>query len=156
MIVCLQEMKLSSISGQVVAETLGMNFDRFEYLPSLQGLQATYIEVLQPATKVFSLSLTVRPRWLRYSFLLSTVYGPSEDDAKPAFLNELGCIKPTGLIPWIVTGDFNLIYKAKDKNNLNLNRRFTWSSERAVPTMVSLDSVFCNKDWELNFPDYTL
>jgi hypothetical protein len=59
MIVCLQEMKLSSISGQVVAETLGMNFDRFEYLPSLQGLQATYIEVLQPATKVFSLSLTV-------------------------------------------------------------------------------------------------
>jgi hypothetical protein len=30
MIVCLQETKLSSITGQAVAKTLGGNFDRFE------------------------------------------------------------------------------------------------------------------------------
>jgi hypothetical protein len=25
--------------------------------------------------------------------------------------------------PWLVAGDFNLIYKAEDKNNQHLNRR---------------------------------
>uniref|UniRef100_A0A453CXW1 Endonuclease/exonuclease/phosphatase domain-containing protein n=1 Tax=Aegilops tauschii subsp. strangulata TaxID=200361 RepID=A0A453CXW1_AEGTS len=25
--------------------------------------------------------------------------------------------------PWLALGDFNLIYEARDKNNLNLNRR---------------------------------
>jgi endonuclease/exonuclease/phosphatase family metal-dependent hydrolase len=76
-------------------------------------------------------------------------------------------------------GDFNLIYKASDKNNLNLNRRlmgkfraaldacelmelclqnrkFTWSNERGNPTLVHLDRAFCNAAWELLFPNYAL
>jgi hypothetical protein len=62
--------------------------------------------------------------------------------------------------------DFNLVYKASDKNSLNLNRRlmgkfraalhdcelmeiklqnrrFTWSNEREKPTLVWLDRTFC-------------
>jgi hypothetical protein len=78
--------------------------------------------------------------------------------------------------PWIVAGDFNQMYKSEDKNNSNINRsllgnfrgligsldlkeiplngrRFTWSNQRAVPTLVKLDHVFCTTCWEEAFPD---
>jgi hypothetical protein len=71
-----------------------------------------------------------------------------------------------------VLGDFNMIYKATDKNNLNLNRHFmgrfhhvlntcelfkfelqnrsyTWSNKREDPTLVRLGRVFCIKEWDL-------
>jgi hypothetical protein len=80
---------------------------------------------------------------------------------------------------WLIAGDFNLIYKASDKNNLNLNRRlmgkfraaldecelleiplqnikFTWSSKRECPTLVKLDRVFCNAQWDVLFPNFAL
>jgi hypothetical protein len=70
--------------------------------------------------------------------------------------------------------DFNLIYKARDKNNRNLNlqlmlrfrrtidfcqfkeiklqnRKYTWSNERRRPTLVRLDKVFCNQSWDMTF-----
>jgi hypothetical protein len=80
--------------------------------------------------------------------------------------------RPHSPTPWLVLGDFNLIYKARDKNNLNLNRqlmgkfrhalddcelfefslqnrKFTWRNERAEPILIHLDRVFCNTEWEL-------
>lgn len=88
-------------------------------------------------------------------------------------------IRPAAGTPWLIVGDLNLIYKASDKNNLNLNRRlmgkfraaldscelmeiclqnrrFTWSNERQNPTMVKLDRAFCNGDWEIMFPNFAL
>lgn len=79
----------------------------------------------------------------------------------------------------MIAGDSNLIYQASDKNKLNLNRRlmgkfrrtlddcelmeialqnrrYTWSNERQNPTMVRLDRVFCNQEWEALFPDFAL
>jgi hypothetical protein len=64
----------------------------------------------------------------------------------------------------MVAGDFNLIYKAEDKNNTNYNgammgrfrrliddlalkemplhgRKFTWSNQQDNPTLVRLDSL---------------
>lgn len=83
--------------------------------------------------------------------------------------------KPSDGTPWICLGDFNLIYQVVDKNNRNLNRmlmgcfrntldacnlleivlqnrKYTWSNERESPTLVHLDRVFCNPDWETCFP----
>jgi exonuclease III len=122
MIVCLQEMKLSSIPANVAAEVLGMNLDSFVYHPAsgtrggiLLGWQTTFIEGLHPRINGFSLSMIVKHRWLTHAFLLTSVYGPSEDVAKLSFLNELQTLKPLGTMPWIVIGDFNLIYKHKTK-----------------------------------------
>lgn len=76
-------------------------------------------------------------------------------------------------------GDFNLIYEARDKNNLNLNRRlmgrfkaainrcelhelrlqnrrFTWSNERDAPTLKKLDRIFCNPDGDMLFSNHNL
>uniref|UniRef100_A0A0A9DT92 Endonuclease/exonuclease/phosphatase domain-containing protein n=1 Tax=Arundo donax TaxID=35708 RepID=A0A0A9DT92_ARUDO len=81
--------------------------------------------------------------------------------------------------PWLIAGDFNLIYRSEDKNNANLDRammgrfrhllndvelneitlvgrKYTWSNERVVPTLVKLDRVFCSVDWDDLFPDSLL
>jgi hypothetical protein len=88
-------------------------------------------------------------------------------------------IKPDGDSKWLILGDFNLIYKACDKRNRNLNlrlmrsfrqsiefcelkelrlqnRKYTWSNERRRPTLVRLDWVFCNQHWDMTFHSCTL
>jgi hypothetical protein len=110
---------------------------------------------------------------------LTTCYGLADDVRKDEFLAKLQTIRPPHPIAWMIAGDFNLIYQASDKNNLNLNRRlmgkfrrtlddcelmeialqnrrYTWSNERQNPTMVRLDIVFCNQEWEALFPDFAL
>lgn len=113
------------------------------------------------------------------SFWLTTVYGPVDDGLKDSFLAELIHSAPPLGEPWMLAGDFNIIYEARDKSNLNLNRRimgmfrraidtaglkeikcknrrFTWSNERQDPTLVSIDKIFCNVEWESLFPSLML
>jgi endonuclease/exonuclease/phosphatase family metal-dependent hydrolase len=51
------------------------------------------------------------------------VYGPQEEPDKIAFLAELREVRDARQGPWVVCGDFNLIYRSEDKSNDNLNRR---------------------------------
>lgn len=53
---------------------------------------------------------------------ISVVHGPSCDADKPAFLSELHELHSIRSGPWLLTGDFNLIYHVQDKNNDRLNR----------------------------------
>ena len=56
------------------------------------------------------------------TFSITIVYSPACGNRKEAFLRELRGSKPTGDVGWLVLGDFNLIYQARDKNNRNLRR----------------------------------
>jgi endonuclease/exonuclease/phosphatase family metal-dependent hydrolase len=79
----------------------------------------------------------------------------------------------------MLVGDFNLILRASEKNNTNLDRPmmnrfrqfvsamelkeiymhgrlFTWSSEREIPTLTRIDRALVSIDWDLNNPDCTL
>jgi hypothetical protein len=57
------------------------------------------------------------------SWWLTVVYGPQDDQEKVAFLEELCRLRMGRLGPWLLCGDFNLIYKATNKNNDCLNCR---------------------------------
>ena len=113
---------------------------------------------------------------------LIAVYGPQSDPDKVAFLQELQGRITSDLPPntaTIVVGDFNMIVKASDKSNTNVNRRnmarfrkfindmqlkdlylhgrrYTWSNEQQVSTMVKLDRVLFNQEWDINFPSCML
>lgn len=50
------------------------------------------------------------------------MYGPQEDANKILFLEEMRTIRAACTGPWIIAGDFNLIYRAADKNNPNIDR----------------------------------
>jgi hypothetical protein len=54
---------------------------------------------------------------------LTTVYGPQDEQEKVAFLEELRQLCTGRVGPWLLCGDFNLIYKAMDKSCGRLNRR---------------------------------
>jgi len=107
------------------------------------------------------------------------VYGPHQDAEKIAFLDEIREVRANCGGPWMMAGDFNMIYSAEDKNNENLNRammgrfrrlvndlelkeiplmgrRYTWSNERDAPTLVKLDRVLCTADWEALYPECIL
>lgn len=109
----------------------------------------------------------------------SGIYGPHLDAEKPAFLEELREVRGHCSRPWMLAGDYNMIYYAQDKNNDNVNRalmgrfrrfvndmelkeipllgrRYTWSNERTSPTLVKLDRVLCTGDWEDIYPDCVL
>lgn len=75
---------------------------------------------LQDIIRRFSISAIVSSKDSDISFKLTVVYGPVRDGLKPAFFREL---KPEdGHSCWLMLGYLNLIYKARDKNNRNLNR----------------------------------
>jgi hypothetical protein len=99
------------------------------------------------------------------------VYGPSTDVDKPDFLGELHYLRSLRSDPWLLADDFNMIYRAGDKNNSNLNRRrmsqfrrfinaaslkelhlngrlFMWSNEWAHPALERINCAFVSKEWD--------
>jgi exonuclease III len=110
---------------------------------------------------------------------ITVVYGPQADPDKVQFLDELLQFRASVTSPWLLCGDFNMIYMAADKNNdrldrrcmrrfrsfinvaqleqLHLNgRRFTWSSERDQPTLECLDRLFANSEWLMAYPNHVI
>lgn len=185
-IVCLQETKLSSFSRATLVDSLGPGYTGFHVLDATGtrgGILLAWDENSITASDLdcgqFTVSASIKVLQTDAAFKLTTCYGPADDRRKEDFLQEMLSLKPPVGSPWLILGDFNLIYKASDKNNLNLNRRlmgkfkralddcelleiclqnrrFTWSNERENPTLVCLDRAFCNADWETSFPNYAL
>jgi exonuclease III len=184
-VVCLQETKMETISQWLVFSTLGTDFCHFSVLPSVgasggvlvawrQAIgHAGSIRVDAHCVSVQFLPADGEPWWL------TCVYGPQGNDNKINFLQELRLVRSNCHGPWVVAGDFNLIYKDKDKNNPNLNRammgrfrrvlddlalkelpltgrKFTWSSGGDSPTLSRLDRVFSSSGWDELFPNCLL
>ncbi|KAE8816235.1 hypothetical protein D1007_06363 [Hordeum vulgare] len=82
------------------------------------------------------------------SFWISYVYGPTDDARKEDFLREITLSAPPLAEPWLINGDFNLIYEARDKSNLNLNRRLMGRFRTAIDT-AGLDNPFSETEiWD--------
>lgn len=108
------------------------------------------------------------------SWSISVVYGPQQDAEKIVFLSELQEVEQSISSPWLLLGDFNLIYEASDKNNNRLNRgmmqrfkstldrlgikelplsgrKLTWSQECSNPTQTKIDRAFCCLESDILF-----
>lgn len=185
-IVCLHETKLSSFNTNLALETLGQRLDSYLELGTqgtrggiLLAWDKDLVTVTNAVNRTLTISALITLASSSIPFLLTTCYGPTDDGRKDEFLAELISIKPPAPLPWMIIGDFNLIYQVADKSNLNLNRRlmgkfrrtlddcelmeialqnrrYTWSNERENPTLVRLDRVFCNAELEVAFPNFGL
>jgi len=69
----------------------------------------------------FHVSANVQLKDSDANFRLTVVYGPSRRTDKLRFLDELKALKPASGVCWLIMGDFNLIYRAIDKNIRNLS-----------------------------------
>ena len=187
-VVCLQETKMAEVSRQCILSMLGVEFDNnFTFLPSLGASGGILIAWRARLGVVNSSRVDTFSSSVQFSssdgtsWWLTCVYGPQGNQEKIQFLQELRDIRTVCTGPWLVAGDFNLIYKDEDKNNSNLNRammgrfrrwvndmavtelplhgrKYTWSSSSTSdsPTLVRLHRVFCSLEWEELFPDYLL
>ena len=81
---------------------------------------------------------TIAPWWI------TVVYGPQEDADKIAFLQEIHDVRAGCDGPWMICGDFNLIYRDEDKNNGNLNRRMMGRFRRVINDLA-LKDVYLNE-----------
>jgi len=184
-IVCIQETKITDLSHRIILSALGSDFSNFTFAPSIGasgGILITWRRHIGVSTarRVNNHSVTVQ--FLAengQSWWLTCVYGPQGNDDKIQFLQELRDIRAACPGPWMVAGDFNLIYRDEDKNNANYNkammgrfrrfindlalkeiplhgRKYTWSNQQNSPTLVRLDRVLCSVDWEEKFPNCLL
>ena len=181
----LQETKLDVCSDALIMETCGADFDYFAK-PAANSRGGILLAWRRHAWSVacpliWSYSLTAKAALLQgdKTWWITCVYGPQTDQEKLLFLDELREVRAACPGPWLICGDFNLIYQAEDKNNHRLNRRmmncfrhfidelelqelhlkgrlYTWSNERDHPTLERLDRVFVSDDWTTDFPDHDL
>jgi hypothetical protein len=121
----------------------GADFDNnFAYLPSngtSGGVLISWRSSLGVvvASRVDSFSATIQ--FSSYNgevWWLTVVYGPWGSKNKIAFLQELRSIRSQCVGPWLVGGDFNLIYKDEDKNNTNLNQTMMGHFRRFIDDVV--------------------
>ncbi|XP_071680101.1 uncharacterized protein [Lolium perenne] len=184
-LVALQETKFDAIDAFSVMQCLGPSFDGFAFLPAQQtrggvlvAWDSSVMRVDIVALDSFCVSaqvsmVGVEPWWFM------AVYGPQTDEEKRQFLRELTERRSRCPGPWLLIEDFNMILRACEKNNLNINRSvmnsfrefvgqrelkdlymhgrlFTWSNGQEVPTMTRIDSALASVEWDLMFPDACL
>jgi hypothetical protein len=134
------------------------------------------VSINDPEFSTYTLSARVAATRDSPAWWITIVYGPQSDADKIAFLRELRDVRAEFPGPWLLCGDFNLIYRDEDKSNDNLNRRmmarfrrllndlalkelylnghrYTWSNGQTPPTLVLLDRFFCTTDWEDSHAD---
>jgi hypothetical protein len=84
--------------------------------------------------RTFSITACLTPVDGSLPWTITTVYGPHDDIRKQSFLNDLTNLHNSIVGPWLIIGDFNLIKEAKDKNNLNCDRRWMARFRTALNT----------------------
>ncbi|XP_073361955.1 uncharacterized protein [Aegilops tauschii subsp. strangulata] len=181
-LLCLQATKIDTWTQDIVREIGGGRLDNCDVLPAVgtRGRATIFwdsskVVVATHLVGQFSITASVSQLHTNTSFWLTTVYDPADEARKDEFLDEMIRIRPPQGEPWLINGDFNIIYEARDKSNHNLNRRvmgrfrdaidraslreikcqnrrFTWSNERENPTFLAIDKVFSNQEWEALFP----
>lgn len=138
----------------------------------LLAFSQDHYEMQNVDVRQYTVSATIRQKADNGTWTVTGVYGPQSDNDKLQFLDEIRAVKQQALDSWVILGDFNLIYRACDKNNSRLNhrlmnrfrwvldelelkelhlhgRQFTWTSETDNPTLTKIDHVFCTRDWEM-------
>lgn len=132
-IVCLQETKLEVITSSIVAETLGNSFsDNFVFLPAigsrggiLLAANADHYSVSPQPNLIgtYSISVLITDLNDNSSWMMTGVYGPQEASDKLLFIAEMCNLKNLCPPEWVILGDFNLISRASEKSNPNINLR---------------------------------
>jgi hypothetical protein len=76
----------------------------------------------QTVVTEFCLSASILIRQTIITFNITSVYGPTASARKDNFFEDLVAQKPATNGKWLALGDFNQIYRTRDKNRRNVNR----------------------------------
>lgn len=185
-VACLQETKLDTICDRNSKSFLPSYLNAFAYVPAdgsrggiLTAWNDNVLSGSAPMRTPFSLTIPFASTTSAHSFSLTSVYALADHRHSDAFLAGLMQLAPPGDENWALISDFNLIRFPEDKNNDRfdhnlagrfndtidnlallelplLDRLFTWSNKRSVPTLARLDRAFMNGAFAHLFPDTSL
>jgi hypothetical protein len=184
-IVLLQETKLANITRTKLRSFLPSRLDAFNYVPAsgtsggiLTAWSTNAFTCLGTHTSPHSFSFHLQSTSTIATLFITNIYAPSPD-LRSSFLDENKSLSPPPNTPWMLAEDFNMIRYSHEKNNSNfhvleaesfndcikdlyllelplLDRRYTWSNRRIIPTHERLDRVFINLVWDENLPNSIL
>ena len=83
------------------------------------------LDVFDITASTYCISGTVHVRATDVCFRVTSVYGPTDHAYKDVVFAALISHKPPNGTAWLALGDFNQIYRARDKNKRIFNRRRT-------------------------------
>lgn len=125
----LEETKLDDVDDALIMELCGVDFD-YCFKPATNTCGGILLawkrhiwSVASPVVRDITLTAQILLTVGGETWCLTNVYGPQDDAGRILFLEELRSIEQSCSGPWMICGDFNLIYRVQDKNNGNLNRR---------------------------------
>jgi hypothetical protein len=155
------------------------NSSRFQPAGGTRGglilaVSSDFFSIDSHSTTLNTISVNLTMRATGACWSPTTVYGPQSDQDKMMFINEIKDLKSVVLPQWFLIGDFNLLYRASDKSNHNINRRllnsfraavnllelselrlhgrrFTWISTCQQQTRTKIDHAFFSADWNVMF-----
>nr|CAD1830240.1 unnamed protein product [Ananas comosus var. bracteatus] len=145
----------------------------------LTAWNSSPFDCIQEWKGAFTLTVLLKRKIDGATFMISNVYGPTSVTLKANFFQELRSIYSYSTGIWTLLGDFNVLLSVNDKNGatthitdiLNfrevvhdlqlvdlpiLNKAFTWTNGRGVPTLERQDRAFISTNWVLAFPRSTL
>jgi hypothetical protein len=105
--------------------TLSVSFDGYSFLPALGtrggiilAWDSSVIDVRNVTRDLYSINAEIHGR----AWWITVAYGPQSVEDKARFLMELSKRRALCHGPWMIIGDFNMILRALEKNNSNLDR----------------------------------
>jgi hypothetical protein len=119
---------MAVIDQFIVNQCLGPAFDGYDFLPAEEtrgGILIAWNSAAMQITNIvrdsYAISGQVHARDGN-SWWITVVYGPQSTEDKVRILTEL--TERRNLCPgaWLLIGDFNMILRASEKNNENLDR----------------------------------
>jgi exonuclease III len=130
-IVCLQKTKLDFFDRAIVSNVLGPDFEvSFLFLPAdgtrggiLLAAKSSCCQLQSPHLTNNDVTASVLDTRINNLWTITGVYGPQGNLEKKSFLSELKQLKSVANPQWMLLGDFNMIYRAQDKNSGRLDRR---------------------------------
>ena len=185
-VACLVETKVDVMDRVMLLDLMGAGFDYF-VLPAVGASGGIIVawscgdwSVARHSIRNFTLTINIHAvDGSSQPWSLCAVYGPVDDNLEPDFLAEIREVGADFPSPLLFSADFNMIYRAQDKNNNRLNlaamrrfrraldamaldelylhgRLYTWSNERVRLTLERLDRAFATLPWLELFPDHRL
>ncbi|KAH7687154.1 Exodeoxyribonuclease III protein [Dioscorea alata] len=183
-LVCLQETKLQELHTSMWKSIGSRHLDSFHFLPAsgtsggiIMAWDKNLLSGSLIHSGVFSLTLEFSNRLDNSVWLCTSVYGPNARSLRSDFWNELRLIRNLRSSPWVICGDFNVMFSLNDKNTeihnlgdlvnaqiflneLNLidpplhGRGFTWTNGQEVPIWERLDRFLFSQCWSTTFPKF--
>jgi exonuclease III len=115
-LVCIQEMKLANLNDFDIIQILEAGFEYIILLADetcdgiLVAWRASVWVVSSSSLGLFSVSIHVHHASGGASWWLTSIYGPTLHAEKLKFLAELQGMHQSRSGPWMINGDFNMIY----------------------------------------------